>query len=705
MPVTPTPVKESHVIKTVALVGNPNSGKTTLFNAFTRLRQKVGNYPGVTVEKKSGKLVLANDRVINVVDLPGTYSLSVRSPDEQVVRDVLMGRMEDAARPDMIVCVVDASNLERHLYLVSQVQDLQIPMVVVLNMVDEAEEKGMTIDAEKLSKGLGVPVVPMVANKDIGVGRLKELIAGGVEVNYERKWKMAPDLEEEVEHIVRLIMARNNVERPQAFVEALIMMALGSRLKTDPKAKAVTRFYQEQLIEQIHKVQERLKQYGLRARTEAIEARYDWIKSVLKDVIRKEGDQKVSATEKIDSVLTHRVWGWVSFVGLMVFMFYMIFTIAAYPMGWIDTGFARLGTFAGARLPSGIFTDLLVNGIIAGVGGVVVFLPQILILFLFIGFLQDTGYMARASFIMDRMMTRFGLHGKSFIPLLSSFACAIPGIMASRTIENPKDRLVTILVAPLMSCSARLPVYAIMIAVLIPHAASWQKAGIMFLMYLLGIIGACGMALLFKKTLLRSQRPVFIMELPPYRLPSFKSLMIYMWERSRMFVKRAGTVILGMSIVLWALMSFPRHADMPPSQALQHSYAGQIGQMMEPAIKPLGFDWRIGIGLVGSMAAREVFVSTMSIVFNLDGSTSGQGLQKAFAVAHWPDGRPLFTPLVCLSLMVFYVFALQCMSTIAVVHRETNSLLWPAFQFVYMGILAYCMAFLTYQGGRLLGFA
>lgn len=702
---TPTSIKESRTIRTVALVGNPNSGKTTLFNAFTKLRQKVGNYPGVTVEKKSGTLVLAKDRVVNVVDLPGTYSLSVRSPDEQVVRDVLMGRMEDAVRPDMIVCVVDANNLERHLYLVSQIQDLQIPMVVALNMIDEAEAEGKVIDTEKLSKALGAPVVPMVANKNIGVDKLKELIAQGVEVNYERKWRMAPDLEEEVEHIVRLIMVHEKLERPQAFAEALIMMALGSRLKTDPKARAITRFYQEQLIEQIREVQERMKKYGLRARTEAIEARYDWIKSILKDTVRRQGERKASVTEKIDAVLTHRVWGWVSFVGLMVVMFYMIFTIAAYPMDWIDAAFSWLGGFAAAHLPPGILTDLLVNGVIAGVGGVVIFLPQILILFLFIGFLQDTGYMARAAFIMDRMMTRFGLHGKSFIPLLSSFACAIPGIMAARTIENPKDRLVTVLVAPLMSCSARLPVYAIMIAVLIPNAASWEKAGIMFLMYLLGIIGACAMAFLFKKTLLRSQRPVFIMELPPYRLPSFKSVVIYMWERSRMFLKRAGTVILGMSVLLWMLMSFPQRPDLPPSQALKESYAGQMGQALEPVIEPLGYDWRIGIGLIGSVAAREVFVSTMSIVFSLEEDATDEGLQEAFANARWPGGKPLFTPLVCLSLMVFYVFALQCMSTIAVVHRETNSLFWPAFQFVYMTALAWLMAFLTYQGGRMLGFA
>jgi ferrous iron transport protein B len=355
-------------------------------------------------------------------------------------------------------------------------------------------------------------------------------------------------------------------------------------------------------------------------------------------------------------------------------------------------------------MPKGDLQDLIVNGIIAGVGGVVVFLPQILILFLFIGLLQDTGYMARAAFIMDRVMNKVGLHGKSFIPLLSSFACAIPGIMSARTIENPKDRLVTILVAPLMSCSARLPVYAIMIAVLMPLASGWQKAGIMMMMYLIGIIGACGMAWFFKKTLLRSQKPVFIMELPPYRWPSWNAVVIHMWERSRLFLKRAGTVILAMSIILWALMTYPKHPGIEKSEALKLSFAGQAGTMMEPVIKPLGYDWRIGIGLIGSFAAREVFVSTMSIIFDLGEDAKENTLREAFQKATWPDGKPLFTPLMCLSLMMFYVFALQCASTIAVVYRETNSWRWPLFQFVYMAILAYLAALAVYQGGRLLGF-
>lgn len=691
------------LIKTVALTGNPNSGKTTLFNAFTKLRQKVGNYPGVTVERKSGTLVLAKDRVVNVIDLPGMYSLAVRSPDEQVARNVLMGRTADTPKPDLVICVVDAGNLERNLYLVSQLQDLGLPMIIALNMMDEVERAGKEIDVTKLSEVLGMPVVPTIANQNKGLDELKELISKGVGVSYKRAWRMAPDLEDEVEHLVRLLVQHQGMDRQQAFAEALILLSLGGKLKNEEKSSPTQWFYQEELIRQINMIQDRLRLKGLRARTAAIEARYHWIKSVIAQCVHDKNKKGADLTERIDSIVTHKVWGWVFFLGIMALMFYTIFTIATYPMDWIDAGFNKFGDWAGAFLPEGQLRSLIVNGIIAGVGGVVIFLPQILVLFFFIGLLQDTGYMARTAFIMDRVMSPLGLHGKSFIPLLSSFACAIPGIMSARTIESPKDRLVTILVAPLMSCSARLPVYTIMIAVLMPAATGMEKAGIMLSMYLLGIVGACVMAWLFKKTLLRSQRPVFIMELPPYRWPSWRAILMHMWERSRLFLKRAGTVILALSIVLWALMSYPRQEGLEGSEALKASYAGQMGTALEPVIKPLGYDWRIGIGLIGSFAAREVFVSTMNIVFNLGDEAGEETLRDSFKAARWPDGRPLFTPLVCLSLMVFYVFALQCISTVAVVWRETNSWHWPLFQFVYMAILAYLAALAVYQVGRMMG--
>jgi len=692
-------------IKTIALAGNPNSGKTTLFNAFTKLRQKVGNYPGVTVEKKSGTLVLAKDRIVNVIDLPGTYSLTVRSPDEQVARDVLLGRTPEVPKPDIVVCVVDAGNLERNLYLVSQIQDLGVPMIVALNMMDEVERQGRVIDLVKLSQRLGVPVVSTVANQNKGTDELKTLIAAGVSAGYSRVWRMAPDIEEEAEEMTGLLVHHAGMSRNEAFAEALACLSQRTRFETGGKTGAILQGYSDELVARMNVILDRLQAKGLRARTAAIEARYDWIKSILKDCVKDKQKKGKDFTERIDAVLTHKIFGWICFLGIMAFMFYMIFTVATIPMDWIDAGFSYAGDWVTAVMPEGDVRDLVVNGIIAGVGGVVIFLPQILILFFFIGFLQDTGYMARAAFIMDRVMNKLGLHGKSFIPLLSSFACAIPGIMSARTIESPKDRLVTILVAPLMSCSARLPVYAIMIAVLMPAATALQKASIMLIMYVTGIVGACVMAWFFKATLLRSQKPVFIMELPPYRLPSWRAVVLHMWERSRLFLRRAGTVILAMSIILWALMTYPKHPGMEQDQALKMSYAGRAGTLIEPVIKPLGYDWRIGIGLIGSFAAREVFVSTMSIVFNLGEDAEENSLKEAFQSASWPDGRPLFTPLVCLSLMIFYVFALQCVSTIAVVYRETNSWQWPLFQFFYMAVLAYVAAWLVYRIGSTAGFS
>ncbi len=696
-----TAVKNS--IQTVVLAGNPNSGKTTVFNAFTKLRQKVGNYPGVTVEKKTGTLALAKDRIVNVIDLPGTYSLAVRSIDEQIARDVLLGRAPDTPKPDVVVCILDASNLERNLYLFTQIQDLKLPIVVALNMMDEAEAKGLTIDVDKLSKELGVPVVPMIATQNKGIEEIKQCIAEGVEARYERKWRMSPDLEEDVEHIVRLLKQHEGMDDNAAFSEAMSILSIGRPIASSKDS--IKEFYKEEFLFQIQAIQDKLKKKGLRARSAAVEARYNWIKHVIKQSTTTEGDGTLALTDRIDAFVTHKIFGWLFFIGVMSIMFYLIFSIASYPMDLIDGLFAALGAWTESVMPPGILTDLIVNGVIAGVGGVVIFLPQILILFFFIGFFQDCGYMARAAFIMDRLMSKVGLHGKSFIPLLSSYACAIPGIMAARTIESSKDRLMTILVAPMMSCSARLPVYTVMIAALIPEASAWQKAGIMLGMYALGTAGVGVMAWFFKKTLLKHQKPIFIMELPPYRFPSFKAIMLQMADRSGMFLKRAGTIILAMSIVLWALMSFPKHDNLSAHDALQKSYAGQIGTMMEPAIKPLGFDWRIGIGLVGSFAAREVFVSTMNIVFNLDEEEEIESLRDAFQQATWPDGSPLFTPLVCIGIMVFFVFALQCLSTVAVVWRETGGWRWALFQLFYLTLIAYLAALAVYQGGRLLGYS
>ena len=677
----------------VALAGNPNSGKTTVFNALTQLRQKVGNYPGVTVEKKQGRMVLGGEQTVNVLDLPGTYSLAVRSPDEQVARDVLLGNIPGTPRPDLIVCVVDASNLERNLYLVSQIQDLGLPIVIVLNMMDTANKQGKEIDVERLARGLGVPVVVTVASREQGIDQLKKTILHPTEVRYQREWRLPEKMETEIEKLVKILMDQG-LARRSAFSEALILLAKEDFFLTgNPKVR--------ECIEDIRK---NLNAAGINWRSAAIEARYNWIQNILKDVVFQTHEIKISLTDRLDSILTHRIWGWIIFVGLMSLMFFTIFSVATYPMNWIDNLFTQLAKGIKTVMPAGDLRDLMTGGVIAGVGGIVVFLPQILILFFFIGLLQDTGYMARAAFIMDRVMSKAGLHGKSFIPLLSSFACAIPGIMATRAIESNKDRLVTILIAPLMSCSARLPVYSLLIATIIPGASAFQKAGIMLCMYVLGIVGAFGVALILKKTLFKRQPPVLIMEMPPYRWPSFKSIVLHMWERSAIFFKKAGTVIFALSIVLWALMTYPKHDGFNPEESLQKSFAGMAGQTLEPIIRPLGFDWRIGIGLIGSFAAREIFVSTMNIVFNIDNSKDEiQPLRDAFLKAKWPDGRRLFTPLVCISLMVFYVFAMQCMSTVAIVYRETNGWRWPVFQIVYMTGLAYVMAFIVFQVGKLLG--
>lgn len=684
---------------TIALAGNPNSGKTTVFNALTNLRQKVGNYPGVTVEKKIGKMVVSGEREVYVLDLPGTYSLAVRSPDERVARDILLGRMKDTPRPDMVVCIVDASNLERNLYLVSQIQDLKLPVIVVLNMVDTATQQGKEIDATRLAQAIGVPVVACVATQGKGIEELKTAILSGSHHAPERQWRLPEAMEIEMERLAGVISECMDLDKTTGFAEALILIS-----KEDEK-KSGWLTGKKRIEESVKEIRGRLTEWGINWRSAAVEARYDWIQKILKDVVHQTGSKKIALTDRLDAILTHRIWGWLIFVALMAVMFFTIFSVASFPMEAIDHLFARLGDIVKSSMPPGDLRDLIANGMIAGVGAVVIFLPQILILFFFIGLLQDTGYMARAAFIMDKLMSRVGLHGKSFIPLLSSFACAVPGIMAARTIESPKDRLVTILVAPLFSCSARLPVYTVMIAALIPTASAWQKASIMLAMYLLGMIGAFVMAWFFKKTLLKSQTPVFIMELPPYRLPSLKTIVLQIWERGLIFLKRAGTVIFGFSILMWGLMSYPKILGVSPAESLRESFAGMIGAVLEPIIKPLGFDWRIGIGLVGSFAAREVFVSTMNIVFNIQGHTSQtEPLRDAFRSAVWPDGTMLFTPLTCISLMVFYVFALQCVSTIAVVRRETNSWRWPLFQVVYLTGLAYIISLCVFQGGKLLGF-
>jgi len=689
----------------VALAGNPNCGKTTLFNAITGLRQKVGNYPGVTVEKKAGKFYGSHGEAMELLDLPGTYSLHGRSPDEEIACEVLLGERADTPRPDVVVAVLDATNLERNLYLLAQIVELRSPMVVALNMVDIAETRGLRIDTHALQEALGVPVIPTVASEKHGLVELKQALSQAMLALPRNVAPMPEPIEEAVKKLSSVLVGIHPERQGAARAEALMLLAQphGSpRLGNEPA-----------LIAAVAAAQESVRAAGLDPVSDPVEARYCWAQEIVERCVHGAGGHTVTISDRLDAVMTHRVWGWVAFLAVLGLMFFCIFTVAQYPMNWINWLVDWAGGHVAAMIPAGELQSLVKDGVIAGAGSVLVFLPQILILFFFIGLLEDTGYMARAAFIMDRLMSRVGLHGKSFIPLLSSFACAIPGIMATRTIENRKDRLATIFIAPFMSCPARLPVYALLIALFFPpeQVSAWQKAALMVAMYVTGMGAAFLTAWLFKRTVLKGETPMLLLELPPYHAPKLRSVAVQMWHRSRIFVWRVGTVILALSIVIWALARYPRPADpnAAPGVAISESFAGQLGHAMEPAIRPLGFDWKIGIGLVTSFAAREVFVGTMAIVHNIGEDSSGDDSKNLGAIRdalrgdRWPDGRPVFTPLVCVGLMVFYVLAMQCVSTVAVVRRETNGWRWPLFQFAYMTGLAYVASLLIYQGGRLLG--
>lgn len=652
---------------TIALAGNPNAGKTTLFNALTGLKQKVANYPGVTVERKTGRWQL-NGSGADLIDLPGLYSLDATSLDEQIARSVITGEQKGVKRPDVVVAVVDATNLERNLYLVTQLFDYKVPVVIALTMIDVFEKQDHEINIAKLSQLLKTPVVAINAKSGRGIKELaKEVHKAAETVDVS-----APTFNDAGED-------------------------------SGPHAR--------------------------------IFARYSFISKAVQESTRHNDTKKLRISSKIDKILTHKFFGLVILVAVLLVVFQAIFSWATIPMDLLEQGFGSLSALVKANMPPGILTDLISDGIIAGVGGVVVFLPQILLLFLFISLLEDTGYMARAAFLMDKLMSKVGLHGKAFLPLVSSFACAIPGIMATRTIENRRDRFATIMVAPFMSCSARLPVYTLMIAAFFAGQTIFGfisvAAVLMLAMYALGIGVAVIVAFILKRTVLKAPPPPFLMELPEYRVPNLRTVLQNMFTRAWLFLKRAGTVILAISILLWALMYFPRDlspaatADVPAiqtavvgnagepaedvskeSEQLKHSFAGMLGHTIEPVIQPLGFDWKIGVALIASFAAREVLVSTLSIIYNVgkDADAESTTLVSAIRDAKGDNGRPIWTPLTALTLMVFFVLAMQCMSTLAVVRRETNSWGWPIFMFSYMTVIAYAAAFLTYQGGRMLGF-
>ncbi|QEC52414.1 ferrous iron transport protein B [Anseongella ginsenosidimutans] len=695
----------------VALIGNPNTGKSTVFNDLTGLNQKVGNFPGVTIDKKTGHCTLSDTHVAEVIDLPGIYSLYPKAKDEKIAFEVLADK-KNKLYPDAVVVVADASNLKRNLLLFTQVADLKIPVVLALNMIDVAEKAGLKIDVDKLAGKLGVPVVPLNARNKRGIPELKETIARITPVPTQNNTINVEELEPA---FLGELQETLNIGHPY---EALQVANQYKNLLylNEGSGPAI-----EKLIKK-HDFQPGRVQLAETA------ARYNYIDSLLKECVRQEVPAAIETfTSRIDKILTHKVFGLLIFVLILFILFQSIFSLAEYPMSLIEEGFAWLSGWLVSVLPAGVLTDLLVDGIVAGLGGVVIFVPQIIILFAFIAILEDTGYMARVIFLMDRIMRKVGLNGRSVVPLISGIACAVPAIMATRSIENWKDRLITILVTPLMSCAARLPVYVLLISLVVPNERLWgvfnfQGLALLF-MYLLGLVAAIGVAYIMKFIIGMRERSYLLMEMPIYRMPRWSNVGLVMYERALAFVVQAGKVIIAVSIILWVLATYgpsdkmqaveakyasaEMQAEFTPeeiehhisSEKLENSYAGILGKTIEPVIEPLGFDWKIGIALITSFAAREVFVGTMATIYSVEADDSHMDSvrEKMLQARNAQTGLPVFTLATAFSLMVFYAFAMQCMSTLAIVQRETKSWKWPVIQLVYMTGMAYLGSLITYQ--------
>lgn len=713
---------------TVALVGNPNTGKSTLFNALSGMNQRTGNYPGVTVEKKIGNYE-CGDRHFQVIDLPGTYSLGPKSPDETIALKVLLGQQEDVADPDVVVCVADANNLERNLFVVSQVTDLGVSVILALNMVDIARRNGVEVDPELLARKLDIPVVPMQANRKIGLDELKAKIcevAVSGEVSIGHKFPDA--VEKEIAHISEIVDPVHCNPRSRFLAQRLLMDGSGLVTKIIGPNPG--------LVEEVNAARDRLQEQGVQMAGVESMSRYGIIGELTHKAIDRPKQRQTSMSDRIDRVLTHKVWGSLVFIAVMIAMFQAIFVWSVPLMDAIDGSVGWLSELVGSWMSEGALKSLVTDGMIAGVGSVIIFLPQILILFFFIALLEDCGYMARAAYLMDKVMSRVGLSGKSFIPLLSSFGCAIPGIMATRTIENTRDRLLTMLIAPLMSCSARLPVYILLIAAFVPAVGllgGWVSLQglVMFSMYVVGVLVAMAVAWLLRKTLLQGETPPFVMELPDYKLPSLRIALKRMVEQAWAFVRRAGTLILAASIVVWALSYFPHPSSIEQSMVdqyaamdyegtdeelqaevaretsaayLQQSYLARMGRVVEPIVRPLGWDWKVASAVVASFPAREVVVGTLGVLYNVgdDADETSEGLRDRLRNATW-DGtnRPVFNLPMALGLMVFFALCAQCVSTLAIMVRETGGYRWPVFTFVYMTVLAYIGALITYQVGMM----
>ena len=704
----------------IALVGNPNTGKTTLFNALTGFRRHVANYPGVTVELAAGPLQAASKKV-ELLDLPGTYSLAAVSPDEMVVCDVLAGRRVDQRRPDVILAIADASNLPRNLYIVSQVLELGLPVVVALNMVDVARSRGLAVDTAALSKKLGVPVVPVVATQDETLAPLVEALETAIGAKPAIPGVQWPEpLVAEVQSLRTAVPSLSRGDAVRALLDAEGPLATALSANSDIATHLIA-------------ARERLRSGAIEGAAFDVRTRYQWVAKSLDGVMTRPDRPVVTWSDRLDAVLTHRVGGFATLIVVLFVVFQSIFRWAAPVMSGIEWSFSQLSDAVGPLLPDGALRSLVTDGVIAGVGGVLVFLPQILILFAFVAVLEDCGYLARAAYMMDRVMRGLGLSGRAFIPLLSSFACAVPAIMGTRTIADRRERYVTILIAPFMSCSARLPVYVLMISTFVPPAAylsGWvQLHGLVMLgMYLIGVVVAVPLAWLLKHTAFAGGASSFMLELPSYKWPRLRTVWQRMYFAGRKFVMNAGSVILLVNLLVWALGYFPRSdvtrarvesianaegwdADRVDHELageyLRESYLGKLGHAIEPAVRPLGWDWKIGMAVIASFPAREVVIGTLGTIYNLGGGEdeSSESLRDALQKSTWPDsGKPVFTLPVALSLMVFFALCAQCSSTLVVIGRETGSWRWPVFSFVTMTTIAYAGAWFAGWVARLIGF-
>lgn len=693
------------------MVGNPNSGKSSLFNCLTGLNQKVGNFPGVTVDKKTGTVSLAPNIEANIIDLPGSYSLYPRREDEWVSYRVMMGQ-DEALKADVVVVVADASNLKRNLLYCSQLIDLKIPVVIALSMMDLARSKGIKIDVASLERELGVPVVVINPRKNKGIAELKKTIL----LTSQQQYK-APLLDF-IDNKAAAPEAINELK--QHFPDLSDYAAIHYLINHENFS------FNSAMQESVEQIEVKNNFNPTKTQAEEILSRFNRIKQIMQLSVDEPGPlQKKLFTEKLDNVLLHRKWGYLIMLGVLFLLFQSIFWLAQYPMEWIDLGFLKLNQGLSSFLPENRWTDLLLNGIVAGLNGILVFVPQIMILFGLITLLEDSGYMARISFLSDKLMRSVGLNGKSVMPMISGFACAVPAIMSARNIENKKERLLTILITPLMSCSARLPVYTILIGLVIPNKnllGFLNLQGLVMMgLYLLGLVMALVVSYVAKWFINIKEKSFFILELPTYRSPRWSNMITTMINKAKIFVFDAGKIIMIISLILWGLSSFGPGNTMQKittqyeqrmaapgadtvllsrqmqTEKLEHSYAGIMGKAIEPVIAPLGFDWKIGIALITSFAAREVFVGTMATLYSVGDGDEDLMLKEKMKEAKRPDGSPVFNLASGLSLMVFYVFAMQCMSTLAVVKRETKTWKWPIIQLLYMTGLAYLMSWIFYQ--------